>query len=410
MPTRSQVCTWIAVVGLLVPSAVAAQDRTEREVVDLIVREGPQARAIRADVEVTKREQLARLAYPNPAVTWSREGAGFTEFLQAEQSLPLFGARAALSRAGVALTAAAEAERDLRLWQLRSEATSAVARLVAEQARVESASVLTRDVERLIEILRTREREGEGSRFDRLRAEQELRDTRQLATAVATAAAEARATLSGMLPPGVGISAITSSSSTGRDPRQPAADAATADALILRATSVRAELRALQQAVQRATSEADAARRARLPSPTLFGGMKRADGATGRESGGVFGITLSVPLFDAGGRESARWSAEGERIAAERAALEQRIRGEIAGAVEILSLRQAALAEDQPDAAIELAQIAEVAYREGETGILEWLDAVRTASRARLRSIELRLEARLAQIALERAVGESLWP
>jgi len=35
---------------------------------------------------------------------------------------------------------------------------------------------------------------------------------------------------------------------------------------------------------------------------------------------------------------------------------------------------------------------------------------VRTASRARTRAIELRLDARLAQIALERAVGETQWP
>ena len=38
-----------------------AQDRTEREIVELIVRDGPQARAIRAESEVTRREQLARL-------------------------------------------------------------------------------------------------------------------------------------------------------------------------------------------------------------------------------------------------------------------------------------------------------------------------------------------------------------
>ena len=166
---------------------VAGQDRTEREVVDLIVRDGPQARAIRAETEVTRREQLARLAYPNPGVMYSREGAGFTEFLQVEQSLPVFGTRAALSRAGVAATAAAEAERDARLWMLRAEAVGAVARLAAEQARLEAAQAHTRDVERLIEILRTREREGEGSRFDRLRAEQESRDARQLVTSAAVA-------------------------------------------------------------------------------------------------------------------------------------------------------------------------------------------------------------------------------
>jgi outer membrane protein, heavy metal efflux system len=404
MPTRAQVRTWIVGFGLVVvPSLALAQDRSEREVVELIVRDGPQARAIRAESEVIRREHLARLAYPNPAVTYSREGAGFTEFLQAEQSLPIFGVRDALSRAGVAATAAAEADRDVRLWVLRSDAAAAVARLVAEQARLDLAQTHTREAERLIEILRTREREGEGSRFDRLRAEQELRDTRQRVTSAAVSVVEARATLSAMLPRDIALTRIAG----GLDPQlAPAA----ADALITKATSTRAELRALQHLGERATLEADAARRARLPSPNLFGGLKRADDVSGRQTGGVFGLSVSVPLFDTGGRESARWEAERARVEAERASIEYRIRSEIVGASEVLSMRQMALAQEQQGAADELTQIAQVAYREGEVGILELLDAVRTASRARVRSIDLRLEARLAQIALERAVGDTLWP
>jgi outer membrane protein, heavy metal efflux system len=403
MPTRSQVCTWIAGFGLVVPSLAIAQDRTERDVVELIVRDGPQARAIRAESEVTRREQLARLAYPNPAVTYSRESAGFTEFLQAEQSLSLFGARAALSRAGVAATAAAEADRDVRLWALRSDAAVAAARLVAEQDRLEWARGQVREVERLIEILRTREREGEGSRFDRLRAEQELRDTRHLVTSAAVSVVEARAALSGLLPRDFRLTRLAG----GWDP-QPAP--AGADALIAKATLTRAELRALQHLAERATHETDAARRARLPSPNVFGGLKRADDVSGRQNGAVFGLSVSVPVFDAGGRESARWAAERARVEAERASIEDRIRSEIAGASEVLSMRQAALSQEQHGAAEELLRIAEVAYREGEVGILELLDAVRTASRARVRNIDLRLEARLAQIALERAVGDTLWP
>jgi cobalt-zinc-cadmium efflux system outer membrane protein len=411
MPTRSQVRTWIAVIGLLspsmAPSVAAGQDRTERDIVELIARDGPRARAIRAEAEVTRREQLARLAYPNPNVTWSREGAGFTEFFQAEQALPIFGVRASLARAGVAATAAAEADRDVRLWALRSEASAAVARLAGEQERVAASHALVREMERLIEILRTREQEGEGSRFDRLRAEQELRDARQQATGAAAAAAEARAALSGMLPAGVVLAGITPDT----EPRQQEpVPSAGVEALVARATGARAELRALQQAGQRATSEAEAARRARLAAPTVFGGLKRADDDAGRERGGVFGVTVGIPLFDAGGREAARWSAEGARVAAEREAIERRIHGEIAGAVEVLALRHAALAEEQPEAASELARIAEVAYREGEVGILELLDAVRTASRARNRAIDIRQDARLARIALERVVGEPLWP
>ena len=403
MPTRAQVCTWIAAAGLLAPSVAAGQGRTEREIVEQIVRDGPQARAIRAESEVTRREQVARLAYPNPSVTYSREGAGFTEFFQAEQSLSLFGARDALSRAGVAATAAAEAERDRRLWLLRSDAAAALARIVAEQERLESVRAHVREVERLIEILRTREREGEGSRFDRLRAEQELRDTNQVVTSAAVALAEARATVSGMLPRDASLTTVVRSEIA----QQPLV---ALESLFTRATSSRAELRALEQLDKRATFEADAARRARLPSPTLFGGVKRADEASGRKTGGVFGVAVALPLFDDGSREAARWEAERSRLKAEHVFIEYRIRTEITGASEVLTLRQVALSQEQPGSAEELVQIAVVAYREGEVGILELLDAARTASRAQTRSIDLRLDVRLAQIALERALGGTLWP
>jgi cobalt-zinc-cadmium efflux system outer membrane protein len=402
MSIRTQVCAWICGFGLVMPSMAIAQDRTEREILELILRDGPQAAAIRAEVEVTRREHLARLAYPNPALTYSRESAGFTEFLQAEQSLPIFGSRAALSRAGAAATAAAEAERDARLWFLRSEAAAAAARLVAAQARLEFARTHTGEVERLIEILRTREREGEGSRFDRLRAEQEQHETRQLVTSAAVAMAEARATLAGMLPREISLTRIT-----GVDRREPPGSA---EALVAKALSTRAELRSFQQLAERATFEADAARRAKLPSPNLFAGMKRADNVAGRETGGVFGLSVSLPLFDGGDREAARWSAEKVRTEADRTSLEHRIRGEIGLALEVLSLRQSALSGEPPAAADELVQMAVVAYREGEAGILELLDAVRTAARARIRTIDLQLDARLAQIALERAIGEALWP
>ncbi|CAN5690739.1 hypothetical protein BH18ACI5_BH18ACI5_22790 [soil metagenome] len=403
MPTRGQVCAWITGFGLVVPSLALAQDRTERDVVELIVRDGPQARAIRAETEVTRREQLARLAYPNPGVMYSREGAGFTEFLQVEQSLPVFGTRAALSRAGVAATAAAEAERDGRLWMLRADAVSAVARLAAEQARLEAAQAHTHDVARLIDILRTREREGEGSRFDRLRAEQELRETRQLVTSAAIGLSDARASLAALLPPDTTVTRIASVSQSPQAPMP-------VETLMTRAASSRAELRALQRFAERAALESDATRRARLPAPTLFGGLKRADVESGRERGGVFGLSVSVPLFDAGQRDAARWAAERARVNAQRASIELQSRSEIVRASDALSLRQAAVSEDQEAAGDELTRIAEVAYREGEVGILELLDAVRTASRARTRSIDLRLQARLAQIALERAVGDVLWP
>jgi cobalt-zinc-cadmium efflux system outer membrane protein len=138
--------------------------------------------------------------------------------------------------------------------------------------------------------------------------------------------------------------------------------------------------------------------------------MKRSDGVSGREAGGVFGVAFTLPLADAGGREAARWSAEGERLVAARTALQQQTRAEIARAASALVRRQAVMAETTVPAADDLMSIADVAYREGEIGILELLDAARTASRARSRTIDMQLDMRLAQIALERAVGDILWP
>lgn len=147
-----------------------------------------------------------------------------------------------------------------------------------------------------------------------------------------------------------------------------------------------------------------------MPAPTIFGGLKRADNEAGRERGGVLGVSVSLSMFDSGGREAARWVAERALVNAERTAVEDRIRADVTRASEALALRDLAVSEDQASAGDELIRIADVAYREGEVGILELLDAVRTASRARIRSLEIRLDARLAQIAMERAVGDVLWP
>ena len=107
MPSRAPLRAGFAAcaVSLIVSSSAHAQ-RTH-DVVDLILREGPRAVAIRAEVEVIRREQAARRTWPNPSVAYSRESAGFTEFLQVEQAFPIFGIRSALAKAGLTAVAAA---------------------------------------------------------------------------------------------------------------------------------------------------------------------------------------------------------------------------------------------------------------------------------------------------------------
>lgn len=403
MSSRAPRCAWIAACAVVVPMVAGAQERPAPEIVEAIVRDGPRAIAIRSDVDVVRGEQHARLAFPNPAVVYSREGAGFTEFFQVEQPLPAFGLRGALTRAGLAATAAAEAERDARLWHLRVEATRLVTRWLWAQARVEATTADTQSVGRLVEVLRVREREGEGSRFDRLRAEQEIAELEQAGVAAAIDLSDLRGAVSALLPPGVTVTRVSGTLGGARPPLD-------REALVTRARVTRAELRALQFALDRSALEADVAKRSERPAPVVSGGLKRADTDVARERGGVFGLNLTVPLFERGGRGAARWAAEGARITAERTALDQQVRAEVVRAAAALALRQQAVADADDAAAAELVSTAEVAYREGEIGIVGLLDAVRTAARARMRDLERRLDVRLAEIALERAVGEELWP
>ena len=404
MPTLWRVALVVALIAPG-PSSPRAQDRSDQDIVDLIVRDGPQARAIRATSDVVALEQAARLVFPNPAASYTREGAGFTEFFQVDQSLRAFGLRKALERAGVAAREAAEADRDARLWQLRNDAHDTLANLRAASERLHAAESLVRLVEGLIGVLTTREREGEGSRFDRVRAQQELVDAQQNVVIATIDRSEARSALAALLPPGAAVPDMVAAR-----PSPPPAESL--DALMARATTNRAELRALQAAAQRFSLEADVARRATGIAPTITGALKRAEDQGETRTGGVIGISVPVPLFNRGAREAARWNAERLRAELERAAIEADIGAQITRAAEAFALRRQngeAIAASLASAE-ELIAIADVAYREGEIGILQLLDAYRTTARARERGVEVDLYLRRAQIALERAVGVTLWP
>jgi cobalt-zinc-cadmium efflux system outer membrane protein len=403
MQTRFRVA--LALMLIAVTGGVLAQERTEQEIVETIVRDGPRARAIRAATEVVTTAQAARLVFPNPVASYSREGAGFTEFFQLDQPLPAFGLRSALERVGVAARDAAEAERDAQLWQLRNDARDAVARLRAASERIESVRSLVGLVEGLIGVLTTREREGEGTRFDRIRAQQELVDAQQAMVAATIEHADARGALAALLPPGTPIPDRFSLRSTAQ-----LTDAI--DAMQARATASRAELRALNAAMRQFELEADVARRATGLAPTFSAGLKRADDHDETRTGPVFGVSVAVPLFNRGARESARWGAERARVELERISIEAAIRAQVTRAFEAMTVRRQSTAAvtNALSSADDLITIADVAYREGEIGILQLVDAYRTAARAREGAIEANLSLALSEIALERAVGVSLWP
>jgi len=383
-------------------SLCSAQEWTEAVVVQKFLNQSPQAREARARVAIAEAETRGRALYTNPSLNYSREGAGRTEFFQAEQILPITGRLKLLRQAGVALARAAEAEGAFSLWQARSSLRQAFYRVLATQQSETIYAAGLKDIENIIRVLAAREREGEGSKFDRLRTERERAELLAELALVQAATALERAQLLAFLPTDTEITAVSGQVET-------PLLALNASELTQRALAVREDYRAGQRRIEQYRLEHRAAERLRFPEPVFNAGLKRAEVGQRGMHGPVIGITVPLPLFNRGQTEIARYSAEQERASARLEVLSRQIRGAVEGTVQALSLRQRArdeyrnqLAETGP----ELVRIATVAYQEGEVGILQLLDALRTQRQAQLRLLDLHAAVKEAQIELERVIGE----
>ena len=173
--SRAPACAFLA---LAWPFFGQAQDWTEQRVIERFLDQSPYVREARARSEAVRAESAGRTLLPNPSAVLSREGAGYAGFYQIEQRLPITGRRGLLKQAGVAAVGATEAESAALLWSLRSDVRLAFYRLLTSQRREAAIGDGLRDLEEVIRVLRTREQEGEGSRYDRLRAERELAEYR----------------------------------------------------------------------------------------------------------------------------------------------------------------------------------------------------------------------------------------
>jgi cobalt-zinc-cadmium efflux system outer membrane protein len=392
---------------LLAAAAVSspAQEWTEAAIIERFLAQSPRAREVRASVAIAEAEARGRTLFSNPSVNYSREGAGLTEFFQAEQALPITGRRKLLRQAGSSLVRATEADGAFSLWQARSSLRQAFYRALASQEREAIHASSVKDIEDVIQVLRDREREGEGSKFDRLRTE---RERAELLAELALVRAEAvleRAQVLAFLPAGTALTTVSGQMET-------LLPALNADELAQRSLAVREDYRAEQQRLEQYRLEQRAAERLRFPEPVFSAGLKRADlGQPGMAHGPVIGITVPLPLFNKGQSEVERFTAEQERVSARLQVLSQQIRAAIEGTVEALNVRLRArdeyrteLAETGP----ELIRIVTIAYQEGEIGILQLLDAYRVQRQTQLRLLDIQAVVKEAQIELERALGEEL--
>lgn len=402
----------VGAIVVLWGAAAAAQEISQPEALQRFERENAQARALAARVRIVQAETQARNLLPNPLATYSREDAADSkdDFLLVQQSLPLNGRRALLRSAGSAQSRAAESETAYELLLLRSGVRAAFYGLLLAQERAALLDAWVRRLGAIAGILQERQRQGEGSAFDRLRGERELADAQAAFASQQVQLARARSQLASYYAPGTDPASLVARGNL-LDPAP--APLPPLPELLSRALEVRGDYTAVQRQIESAGFERRAASRLAIPDPILSAGLKSstAPGRTG--NGYVFSVTVPVPLFNRGQAESNRTRATEERARAELAARLQQIETDIRATHEAVRLRRR-IAEDYArqlgENATELARIAEVAYQEGERGILELLDAQRVAAFSGLQSLDLAGSSKQAEIDLNRSVGEEILP
>ena len=407
-------CQWRMVfmaAGVWCAAAPASgQTLTEAQALARMRAEHPQLTALRLGVRELEADTRERQLLANPRVSFTREDAGSVadDFLLVSQELPVRGRLGLLDEAAGHAVTAAEARADASVLAVETRLRLAFTALLLAQERTRVLESGLSELRRLVDVLRAREREGEGSRFDRLRAEREVADIEtDLETAeIGRLGAQARLAeffAQGTDPAGLRAAGELLNAPVRTDP----------DTLQERALAGRRDYRALELSAAQWTTERRAAERLRYPGAAVNAGLKRTGAPAARESGYAVTTTMVVPLFNRGQAQVARAIAARARVEAERQALRGRIESEVR-ATHVAATRYRSLADryrtTSVEPAAELVTIANAAYEEGEYGILELLDAHRVTLDAEIRLLDLSAAARRGAIELDRVVGGETVP
>jgi cobalt-zinc-cadmium efflux system outer membrane protein len=399
-----------AVLGiLLLPWIAASQEMTETEALRRFERENANLMGLSAQIRGIQADVRSWSRPANPIMTYSQENAAATrdEFFLIQQSLPLNGRLGLMRKAGRATVNSVEAETAYTMVQLRSDFRAAFFRLLAAQEWItllESGVQPLRDITR---VLREREREGEGSTFDKLRAERELAETEAALDKARIRLVEAQARMGSFFAAGSGLPSLKATGTFANAEPLPSLEDLTA-----RALRARGDYLAEQRRVERFGYERQAAKRSLIPDPIISAGLKITSIPGLSDRGYAVSIAVPLPLFDGGKSLQARAKAALEQSEAAAAVLRRAAETDVQSAYEALKLYRRIAQEyvrSLGDQGEKLSRISRLSYEEGEQGILELLDSHRVALNSRIQSLELELSAKLAEIELNRAVGEEVF-
>jgi cobalt-zinc-cadmium efflux system outer membrane protein len=287
--------------------------------------------------------------------------------------------------------------------RLRADLRLAFTDLLTAQGRERELARSRDRLRDLADVLGRREAAGESAGFDRLRAEREVIDVDADRAAAAAERARAQGLLASFFPSASPAAEGIDAAGTSLPP----ATLPSVEDLVARAEVARGDLLALAREREAASFMEQVADRRRIPEPEIVAGTKSSNAGMG-DVGSIVSVHVSVPLFDRGRPERAAAQARAAQVDAEAAALRLTVQTAI-GAWRAEVVERRAIAERYRSAvnasAGDIERIAQVSYDNGEGGILELLDAHRTASSALVRQGMLDAAVREAEIELEFVSG-----
>lgn len=376
-----------------------------RDFVAQVARANPRLELLEAAVDQAAAGVKSAGAWANPAVSLDREDVQSQPESFVTLELPLEvsgrrGLRIESSELGLeAARATAARDRAALLFEALGVYWSAA------QAR-ERLSLLEHEkaaLAHMVEALRARTTAGDSSGYDldRLELESDGLDDLVAEAAIVADGWQRRLALVAGSPQGR-LDATDAQTLPARPP-------AVAE-LVNQARDARRDLLAVRLLVSQAEREVGAARRGWIPSFVLSGGAKSSVVDRQTRWGYVAGVSLTLPLLDHGQGESAHAEARVRQARGEQRRLEAQVTSEVLTAHAALTrtlVEVERFERTQVPRLDRLVRRAQASYQEGERPVFELLDAYRTARGIRLRLVDLRHKALLADLELSQATGQS---
>lgn len=377
---------------------------TEQEALRLVFERSAIKQYMAGEVALGQADLQAAEKWPNPELSFSREtsdqGNSFEESYVLEQEFDFSGRRGL--RVDAANKSLQAAHHRARSWRITMQAKTRQGfyHALYQQQRQAAYDQTQAKLNTVNGVLSRRMREGDVSRYDYQRTRNEhaaiQAETVVIRSDSYTAMQNLRALigyrlqpfeqLEGELLPG---EPQTLSSLLSRLEQQPA-------------------LRELEQQAASYRLQQRAAEKY-LPAVKLGAGVRREESNGLSDEAAIVTVSMPLPIFDTEHDKQTLYRAKAMMAETDYQLARDRAQARLSSLwKQADELRQAAIRfrEDAANNAKRLIKLAESYYGAGQTGILELLDAYRGALRSELTALDLEYKARVANIELNKLVGE----